>query len=42
MAFDEAWLVVDGDQWTEDQLMQLHAWGKKEQEAWLRPEQSKL
>ncbi|HHI80530.1 MAG TPA: RloB domain-containing protein [Planctomycetes bacterium] len=27
--FDEAWLVVDRDQWTEDQLMQLHAWEKK-------------
>jgi hypothetical protein len=23
---DEAWLVVDKDQWTEEQLMQLHQW----------------
>ena len=23
---DEAWLVVDKDQWTEAQLMKLHAW----------------
>lgn len=23
---DEAWLVVDKDQWTEEQLRQLHQW----------------
>ena len=23
---DEAWLVVDKDQWTEEQLTQLHQW----------------
>jgi hypothetical protein len=26
---DEAWLVVDKDQWTEAQLTQLHAWSQK-------------
>lgn len=26
---DEAWLVVDNDSWTQEQLMQLHAWSKK-------------
>ena len=25
---DEAWLVVDKDQWTDEQLTQLHAWSK--------------
>ncbi|MBF0245692.1 MAG: RloB domain-containing protein [Planctomycetes bacterium] len=25
-ASDEAWLVVDKDQWTDEQLAQLHAW----------------
>lgn len=27
-ASDEAWLVVDKDSWTEDQLDQLHAWSQ--------------
>jgi len=26
---DEAWLVVDKDQWTDNQLMQLHAWAQE-------------
>ena len=26
---DEAWLVVDKDQWTDEQLVQLHAWAQK-------------
>jgi hypothetical protein len=26
---DEAWLVVDKDQWTDEQLAQLHAWAQK-------------
>jgi len=26
---DEAWLVTDKDQWTDDQLNQLHQWSKK-------------
>lgn len=26
---DEAWLVVDKDQWTDDQLSQLHEWAQK-------------
>ncbi len=26
---DEAWLVVDKDQWTDDQLKQLYRWSKK-------------
>ena len=26
---DEAWLVVDKDSWTEDQLDQLHAWSQE-------------
>lgn len=26
---DEAWLVVDKDQWTDEQLNQLHAWAQK-------------
>lgn len=26
---DEAWLVVDKDQWTEQQLTQLHEWSQK-------------
>ncbi|MBO7722391.1 MAG: RloB domain-containing protein [Thermoguttaceae bacterium] len=25
---DEAWLVVDKDQWTDEQLSQLHAWAR--------------
>ncbi len=25
---DEAWLVVDKDQWTDEQLDQLHAWAR--------------
>lgn len=25
---DEAWLVVDKDQWTDEQLDQLHAWAQ--------------
>jgi hypothetical protein len=25
---DEAWLVVDKDQWTDEQLAQLHAWAQ--------------
>ena len=28
---DEAWLVVDKDQWTEDQLSELHAWSEAEE-----------
>jgi hypothetical protein len=28
---DEAWLVVDKDSWTEDQLMQLHQWSLKQE-----------
>ncbi len=28
LASDEAWLVVDKDHWTEDQLTQLHAWAQ--------------
>jgi hypothetical protein len=28
---DEAWLVVDKDQWTEEQLMQLHQWSLQQQ-----------
>ncbi len=28
-ASDEAWLVVDKDQWTDEQLQQLHAWSLK-------------
>ncbi len=27
---DEAWLVVDKDQWTDEQLSQLHAWSQTE------------
>lgn len=27
---DEAWLVVDKDKWTEDQLSQLYAWAQSE------------
>jgi len=27
---DEAWLVCDRDQWTEEQLTQLHAWSQKQ------------
>ncbi|MHB1512245.1 MAG: RloB family protein [Acidiferrobacter sp.] len=27
-ASDQAWLVVDKDQWTEDQLTEPHAWSK--------------
>ena len=27
---DEAWLVVDKDEWTDDQLAQLHAWSQEE------------
>lgn len=27
-ASDQAWLLVDKDQWTEDQLTELHAWSK--------------
>lgn len=27
-ATDEAWLVVDKDQWTDTQLAELHAWSK--------------
>ena len=27
---DEAWLVVDKDQWTDDQLGELHRWAQKE------------
>ena len=27
---DEAWIVVDKDQWTDDQLTALHAWAKKD------------
>ena len=26
---DEAWLVVDKDQWSDEQLAQLHAWSRK-------------
>ena len=26
---DEAWLVVDKDKWTDDQLAQLHAWSQE-------------
>ncbi len=26
---DEAWLVVDKDQWTDEQLTKLHAWSKE-------------
>ncbi len=26
---DEAWLIVDKDQWTDHQLSQLHAWSQK-------------
>jgi len=26
---DEAWLVVDKDQWTDEQLTQLHAWAQE-------------
>lgn len=26
---DEAWLVVDKDQWTHDQLLQLHEWAQE-------------
>ena len=29
LASDEAWLVVDKDNWTDDQLAQLYAWSKK-------------
>jgi hypothetical protein len=25
---DDAWLVVDKDQWTDDQLVQLHDWAQ--------------
>lgn len=28
-ASDEAWLVVDKDQWTEEQLTKLHAWSQE-------------
>lgn len=28
---DEAWLVVDQDQWTEQQLEQLFAWSKEQE-----------
>lgn len=28
---DEAWLVVDRDQWEEDQLIQLHAWSQEQE-----------
>lgn len=28
---DEAWLVVDRDQWQDEQLDQLYAWGKKKE-----------
>lgn len=28
-ASDEAWLVVDKDKWTDDQLAQLHAWSQE-------------
>ena len=27
---DEAWLVVDKDQWTDEQLIQLHAWSRRQ------------
>ncbi|MBT3290767.1 MAG: RloB domain-containing protein, partial [Victivallales bacterium] len=27
---DEAWLVVDKDQWTDDQLGELHRWAQQE------------
>ena len=27
--WDEAWLIVDKDQWTDAQLMQLHEWARK-------------
>lgn len=30
-ASDQAWLVVDKDQWTEQQLVQLNRWGQKQQ-----------
>lgn len=26
---DEAWLVVDKDQWTDEQLLQLHEWAEE-------------
>ncbi len=29
LASDEAWLVVDKDNWTDDQLAQLYAWSKE-------------
>jgi hypothetical protein len=29
---DAAWLVVDKDQWTEEQLAQLHAWANKNEQ----------
>jgi hypothetical protein len=28
---DEAWLVVDRDHWTEEQLIQLHSWSQESQ-----------
>lgn len=28
--FDEAWLVVDKDQWTDEQLTKLHAWSQEQ------------
>lgn len=28
-ASDQAWLVVDKDQWTDDQLAELHAWSQQ-------------
>jgi hypothetical protein len=28
---DEAWLVVDKDQWTDEQLSQLHTWAQKQE-----------
>lgn len=27
--FDEAWLVIDKDRWTDEQLTQLHQWSQK-------------
>jgi hypothetical protein len=29
---DAAWLVIDKDQWTEEQLAQLHAWANKNEQ----------
>ncbi len=28
---DQAWLVMDMDQWTEDHLVQLHSWAQEQQ-----------